>query len=124
MSEAKKSAAAIMAKHNKKTNRDVVNAERDFLAKSDDAKGGSNVSVFPWRDKSLARVFQPKDSVKELPQIGTRTNIRCAEWDYEVATWFAKNSPMSPNTTHGVLMQAIAIGLESLIEKQMNEDDW
>ncbi|PHS22037.1 MAG: hypothetical protein COA84_14245 [Robiginitomaculum sp.] len=118
------SAAAIMAKHNKRSGSENVDAEREFMDKSDDAKGGYNVEQFPWQDKTLSRIFVPKSEDGNLPQIGTRTNIRCPEWDYEVARWFAKQSPLAANTTHGVLMQAVAIGLEALIEKHMNGGEW
>jgi len=119
----KPSLDGIMKKKNKnKLDDELTNEESTFMLGSDDSKGSENAVKYPWRDDSLAKSFQAKSDEKALPQIGTRTNVRCPEWHYEVATWFAANSNISPNTTHGVLIQAIAIGLEALIEEETSTE--
>lgn len=106
------------------SNESMSSAEREFMNKSDDAISSKVDKYRPWKDPDLSMVFQSKHTQKNLPEIGTRTNIRCPEWHYEVSKWFAINSRDSPNTAHAVIIQAIGIGLEAMIEQESNKDDW
>ncbi|KJG00106.1 hypothetical protein [Photobacterium angustum] len=115
---ARQAAKTEQASRNSKPSLDAV------MSLSDDSAKTTGKEVLPWDNKSYAKVFQAKNDEKGLPQIGTRTNIRCPERDYEIAMWLAKNCTSAPNTTHGVIVEAMKLGLEIFVKAETAKDEW